>query len=81
MTVRGSTLNFNKESQLFAKALQAEHDVLGLLVETLEKAAKQDPGEGDFQISLPRTEMKAAKAAHEHVRFQRARTEAARGRR
>lgn len=72
MTVRGSTLNFNKESQVFAKALQAEHSALGDLLEKI----------GGITLFPEQKEaFDAAQKAHEAVRFQRTRTEAARGRR
>lgn len=70
---RGSSLNFAKESKAFAKALQVEHQMLGTLLESLDLAEKNSDGRPD-----PRA-VKEAKAAHEAVRFQRTRTEAARG--
>ncbi len=93
MTVHGSTLNFKKESAAFAKALQNEHSALGELLENLAVPAELRPvkavavpaGEGvpadGGAKDWPDQELvEKAKKAHEAVRFQRARTEAARGR-
>lgn len=79
--MKGSTLNFKKESAAFAKALQNEHSALGDLIDALATAGALDPGDGDFQIVLPRAELKIAREAHAAVRFQRTRTEASVGRR
>jgi hypothetical protein len=73
--VKGSTLSFKKESAAFAMALQAEHNALGELIVMIENAPKACPAE-DLE-TMP--QMQAAKKAHEAVRFQRTRTEAARG--
>ena len=72
--VQGSTLNFKKESAAFAKALQAEHEALGALLEIIEKPSLEAMG-------LEHPAVQNAVAAHDAVRFQRARTEASVGRR
>jgi hypothetical protein len=71
--VKGSTLSFKKESAAFAKALQAEHGALGELLELLREPARASEGFMDSEV------VKTAQKAHEAVRFQRTRTEAARG--
>ncbi len=68
---QGSTLNFKKESAAFARALQQEHAALGDLLDRL--------------VGVPLTPEQSeifnrATTAHDAVRFQRTRTEAARGR-
>lgn len=72
---RGTTLNFKKESQAFAKALQEEHLALGDLLVDIGVSA-----EASLPTNLSEDLIAKAKTAHERVRFQRARTEAARGR-
>ena len=68
---KGSTMNFKKESAAFAKALHDEHTALGDLLIVLEAASPVGHA----------PELLAAKEAHEAVRFQRTRTEAAAGHR
>ncbi len=76
----GTTLNFEKESQAFAKALQAEHLALGDLIEDISVTMAAVSTNGS-ELGLSNEIVDKAKKAHEAVRFQRARTEAARGRR
>ncbi len=74
----GSTLNFAKESQAFAKALQTEHAVLGDLLADIDVSiAAKGFAASDLSLDL----VNQAREAHKAVKFQRARTEAARGRR
>ncbi len=63
-------MNFKVESRLLAAAMGAEHEALGAL---LERMGSLEPGDGW------EAEFLAAKKAHETVRFQRERTDAARG--
>lgn len=69
--MKGSTLSFKKESAAFAKALQAEHNAVDALLEELAPGEERDH-QSECVVNL--------RKAHEAVRFQRARTEAARGR-
>ena len=69
--MKGSSLSFKKESAAFAKALQQEHLAAGALLDELEPGEERDC-ESVCVVNL--------RAAYEAVRFQRARTEAARGR-
>lgn len=71
---RGSTLNFKKESAAFARALQTEHSTLNDLLAALAKYRNEN-------TDYPLDKVQAAAKAYEDVRFQRTRTEAARGQR
>lgn len=79
--MKGSTLNFKKESAAFAKALQTEHGALGDLLAALSEQRKKNADLVSFQIEFPVAIVDAAEAAHAAVRFQRSRTEAAAGHR
>lgn len=77
--MKGSTLNFKKESAAFAKALQAEHGALGDLIEWLKsRGPSVSP---DAKPWTSEDAVIAAEKAHEAVRFQRTRTEMSVGRR
>ena len=64
------TLSFAKESRKLAQALGDEHLVLGELIEDIDKAQIR---------TLTPNLLEQARSCHEAVRFQRARTDAARG--
>lgn len=69
---KGSTLNFKTESAAFARALQMEHESLGELLAYIGVTA-------GVVADLSADTVARAKAAHEAVRFQQARVEAAHG--